>query len=61
MPSPISFYRQRAGRSQEQPAAESGLTLQYLRDLESGHEGLFTVRLAPVAAALNLPVADLMV
>jgi transcriptional regulator with XRE-family HTH domain len=61
MPNPISFYRQRAGLSQHDLAAQSGLTLQYLQDLESGQERRFTVRLAPIAVVLNLPVAALMV
>jgi transcriptional regulator with XRE-family HTH domain len=60
MPNPISFYRQRAGLSQHDLAAESGLTLDYLRDLEGGKTERLTMRLAPVAVVLKLPVADLM-
>jgi len=60
MPNPIVFYRQRAGLSQEDLAVQSGVTLQYLRDLESGHQPRFTARLAPVAVVLDVPVVDLM-
>jgi transcriptional regulator with XRE-family HTH domain len=61
MPNPIRFYRQRAGLSQADLAAESGMTLNYLRDLEAGNKERLTMRLAPVAFVLNEPVAVLMV
>ncbi len=61
MPNPISFYRQRAGLSQYDLAAQSGMTLEYLRDLEGGIQRRLTTRLAPVAVALNVPVAALIV
>jgi transcriptional regulator with XRE-family HTH domain len=60
MPNPISFYRRRAGLSQHDLAAQSGLTLDYLRDLEGGKKERFTMRLAPIAVVLKVPVADLM-
>jgi transcriptional regulator with XRE-family HTH domain len=61
MPNPISFYRQRAGLSQRDLAAQSGLTLDYLRDLEGGKKERLTMRLAPVAFVLNEPVDALMI
>ncbi len=35
MPNPISFYRQRAGLSQYDLAAQSGMTLEYLATLKA--------------------------
>jgi transcriptional regulator with XRE-family HTH domain len=61
MPNPIRFYRERAGLSQQKLADESGLTLEYLRALEGGTKRRLTMRLAPIAVVLNVPVATLMV
>lgn len=61
MPNPISFYRQRAGLSQEDLALQSGLTLEYMCALERGTKRRLTMRLAPVAVVLDVPVAALMV
>jgi transcriptional regulator with XRE-family HTH domain len=58
---PISFYRGLARLSQHQLAVRCGMTLRYLRDLETGKQRRFTVRVARIAAELDVPLAYLMI
>jgi transcriptional regulator with XRE-family HTH domain len=58
-PNQIAFYRERAGLSQEELAAQCGLTVDYLKGLENGTEPRLTVRLKPVADVLGVSVEEL--
>jgi len=58
-PNPIAFYRERAGLTQEQFAAQAGITVDYLDGLEKGMKARLTVRLKPVADILDVPVEEL--
>jgi transcriptional regulator with XRE-family HTH domain len=56
---PIALYREQAGLTQEQLAAQSGVTVDYLDRLEKGTVPRLTVRLKPIADVLGVPVEDL--
>jgi hypothetical protein len=56
---PIRELRELANISQEMLALQSGLTDDYLDRLEAGVERRWTVRLRPLAAALDVPVEGL--
>ncbi len=61
MSNSIRFHRERAGFTQANLAIKSGVTADYLCCLEEGRERLWTVRLAPIAEVLEVPVATLMI
>jgi transcriptional regulator with XRE-family HTH domain len=56
----IRFHRERAGLTPTQLAIRSGLTVEYLQQLEDGNEELWTIRLKPIAEALGVTVEDLL-
>jgi transcriptional regulator with XRE-family HTH domain len=58
-PNPIAYYRDRAGLTQEQLAAQAGVTVDYLDRLEKGTESRLTVRLKPIAEVLGVDVEEL--
>jgi len=56
----IRFHRERAGLTQTQLAIRAGLTVDYLQQLEDGHEELWSIRLKPIAKALGVTIEDLL-
>jgi transcriptional regulator with XRE-family HTH domain len=59
-PNPIGIYRrQLAGLTQEQLAAQAGMTPEYLNRLEKGEQPRFTARLRPLADIFGVPVEEL--
>jgi transcriptional regulator with XRE-family HTH domain len=56
----IRKHRERAGLTLAKLAIRSGLTVDYLRDLEDGVEWPWEIRLRPIAAALGVAVEDLL-
>jgi transcriptional regulator with XRE-family HTH domain len=58
-PNPIRKLREDAHIDQDVLALQSGITKEYLDQIETGVERRWTVRMRPVADILNVPVEEL--
>lgn len=59
-PTPLAFWRKRAGKTQTELAEKAGISQAFLAQIEGGkREGTVTV-LAKIAAALRIRIEDLL-
>ncbi len=57
---PTKAFRRHAGLTQDQLAAKTGFTKQYISNLETGRQNLSRGAMQKIAAALNIPQALLL-